>query len=131
VTELVVDTSALVAIALGESGSDRLATHLFEADASYFSAPSLLELGIVLEGRTPQAIDIAQRLMRDLSVYVVPFDEKLAGRAMGAFRRFGKGRHPAGLNFGDCCTYALAEERGLPLLCVGEDFAQTDLVVLP
>ena len=129
-TELVVDTSALVAIALDESGSDRLVTHLFEAETSYFSAPSLLELGMVLEGRTPQALDIANRLMRDLNVHVAPFDEKLAGRAMGAFRRFGMGRHPAGLSFGDCCTYALAEERGLPLLCVGEDFAQTDLVVL-
>jgi ribonuclease VapC len=131
VRELVVDTSALVAVALEETGSGRVVTHLFEAERSYFSAPSVLELGMVLEGRTPQAIDIANRLMRDLSVHVVPFDEKLAGRAMGAFRRFGKGRHPAGLNFGDCCTYALAEERGLPLLCVGEDFARTDLVVLP
>jgi len=60
----------------------------------------------------------------------VPFDDDLAGRSLDAWRRFGKGRHLAGLKFGDCCTYALAERTGYPILCVGDDFARTDLPVL-
>ena len=130
-TALVVDASALVAIAIREQDSDRLSDLLREAEAAYLSAPTLLELGMVLESRIPRAVDIAARLVRDAEIEVVPFGEQLAGRAMDAFRRFGKGRHAAALNFGDCCTYALAEERGLPILCVGDDFRRTDLTVLP
>lgn len=130
-TSLVVDTSALVAMAVREQGADRVSDLLREAETAYVSAPTMLELGMVLESRIPRAVGIAARLLRDAEIDVVPFDEQLAGRAMDAFRRFGKGRHPAALNFGDCCTYALAEERGLPILCVGDDFRRTDLPVLP
>ena len=130
-TSLVVDTSALVAMAVREPGADRVSDLLREAETAYVSAPTMLELGMVLESRIPRAVAIASRLLRDAGVDVVPFDEQLAGCAMDAFRRFGKGRHPAALNFGDCCTYALAEERGLPILCVGDDFRRTDLPVLP
>lgn len=130
-TSLVIDTSALVAMAVREQGADRVSHLLWEAEAAYLSAPTMLELGMVLESRIPRAVGIVPRLLRDAEIDVVPFDEELAGRAMDAFRRFGKGRHPAALNFGDCCTYALAEERGLPILCVGDDFRRTDLPVLP
>lgn len=130
-TSLVVDTSALVAMAVREPGADRVSALLLEAESACVSAPTMLELGMVLESRIPRAVGIASRLLRDARIDVVPFDEQLAGRAMDAFRRFGKGRHPAALNFGDCCTYALAEERGLPILCVGDDFRRTDLPVLP
>lgn len=61
---------------------------------------------------------------------VVPVDAELAARAMSAWRRYGKGRHPAGLNFGDCFTYALAEQTGHPALCTGDDFAATDIAVV-
>ena len=130
-TALVVDASALVAIVIRGQGSDRVSDRLREAEGAYLSAPTLLELGMVLESRSPRAVGIAARLVRDAEIEVVPFGEALAGRAIDAFRRFGKGRHPAGLNFGDCCTYALAEERGLPILCVGDDFRRTDIPVLP
>jgi ribonuclease VapC len=120
-----------VAIVIREQGSDRVSDRLREAEAAYLSAPTLLELGMVLESRSPRAVGIAARLVRDAEIEVVPFGEALAGRAIDAFRRFGKGRHPAGLNFGDCCTYALAEERGLPILCVGDGFRRTDIPVLP
>jgi ribonuclease VapC len=66
----------------------------------------------------------------DAETTVTPFDDGMAQRALDAWRRFGKGRHPAGLNLGDCCIYALAEATGCPILCVGNDFSQTDLAVL-
>lgn len=72
---------------------------------------------------------IGRRLTRDADIDVVAFDEDLATRAVDAWRRFGTGRHPAQLNFGDCCTYALAELTGHPILCVGDDFVRTDLQV--
>jgi ribonuclease VapC len=61
---------------------------------------------------------------------VTLFDDGMAQRALDAWRRFGEGRHPAGLNFGDCCSYALAEAMSCPLLCTGSDFSRTDLAVL-
>lgn len=70
---------------------------------------------------------IARRAVREALVDIEPFDDDLAERAVDAWRRFGKGRHPAALNFGDCMTYALADKTGYPILCVGENFAQTDL----
>jgi ribonuclease VapC len=66
--------------------------------------------------------------VRRRGIKIVPFDEDLARGSRAAFIRFGKGRHPAGLNFGDCVSYALAHSRGLPLLYKGEDFAKTDVI---
>jgi len=131
VTGLVVDTSALMSILRREPGSVALASALASADVALASAPTLVELGLVVEGRYPDAVGRAQQAMRDGEIQVVAFDEALAVRATDAWRRFGKGRHPAGLNFGDCCTFALAEDRGLPILCVGEDFRRTGWPVLP
>lgn len=130
-TQVVVDPSALVAIHRQEHGSTQLFELLIEADERYMSAPSLLEFGMVLEGRTLGGAEAGLRFARDSEVAVVAFDEAMAVRALEAFRRFGKGKHPAALNFGDCCTYALAEDRGLPILCVGDDFTKTDVPVLP
>ena len=130
-TGLVVDTSALMSILRREPGSVALASALASADVALASAPTLVELGLVVEGRYPDAVGRAQQAMRDGEIQVVAFDEALAVRATDAWRRFGKGRHPAGLNFGDCCTFALAEDRGLPILCVGEDFRRTGWPVLP
>jgi ribonuclease VapC len=73
---------------------------------------------------------IVRRVLRDAEITVAPLDLPLAERALDAWRRFGKGRHPAALNLGDCFSYALAEASGCPILCVGDDFARTDLPVL-
>jgi ribonuclease VapC len=128
---LVVDTSAAVAVILGEPGSEELAVHLEDALTRMMSAAIRVELGIVIESRLwPAGQDIIDRFLRDAKIGIVPVDEDLAARAMSGWRRYGKGRHPAGLNFGDCFTYALAERTGHPVLCTGDDFAATDITVV-
>ena len=121
------DTSALVAVVLGEPDAERFLAAL-RSDAVSISAVSLTEASIVAEAR--QGADAA----RDLELLaaavvdrVVAVDEAHARAAAGAWRRFGKGRHPANLNFGDCFAYATASLANLPLLFKGNDFAQTDL----
>ncbi len=96
------------------------------------SAATRLELGIVIETRLwPAGQDVIERFLRDAKVDVVPVDADLADRAMSGWRRYGKGRrHPAGLNLGDCFTYALADRTGHPVLCTGDDFAATDIAVV-
>ena len=120
----------MVAILTGEPGRGWLAGQLADADERLMAAPTALELGIVLEARSPSATGILRRTLRDARITVTPFDGALAERALDGWRRFGRGRHPAALNFGDCCSYALAEATGCPLLCVGDDFSKTDLTVL-
>ncbi len=128
---VVVDTSALVAILRQESNDLWLLDQLQSASPRLMAAPNALELGIVLEARSgPPATGISQRALRDAQIQVEPFDADLAERALAAWRRFGKGRHPAALNFGDCCTYALAELTGHPILHLGDDFTRTDLQTL-
>jgi ribonuclease VapC len=129
VSTIVVDTSAMVAILTNEPGHGWLATQLADATERLMTAPTAVELGIVLEARSPAA-GILRRTLRDASITVTPFDHGMAQRALDAWRRFGKGRHPAALNFGDCFSYALAEATGCPILCVGNDFSLTDLAVL-
>jgi ribonuclease VapC len=129
VSTIVVDTSAMVAILTNEPGDGWLAAPLAHAGERLISAPTALELGVVLEARSP-APGILRRTLRDAEITVTPFDDAMAQRALDAWSRFGKGRHPAGLNFGDCCSYAVAEATGCPVLCVGNDFSQTDLAVL-
>jgi ribonuclease VapC len=128
---LVVDTSAAVAVILGEPGSEELAAHLEDALTRMMSVAIRVELGIVIESRLwPAGQDVIDRFLRDAKIDIVPVDEDLAARAMSGWRRYGKGRHPAGLNFGDCFTYALAERTGHPVLCTGDDFAATDITVV-
>jgi ribonuclease VapC len=128
---LVVNTSAAVAVILGEPGSDELAARLEDALARVMPAAIRVELGIVIEARLwPAGQDVVDRFLRDAKIDVVPVDADLAARAMSGWRRYGKGRHRAGLNFGDCFSYALAERTGYPLLCMGDDFAATDITVV-
>jgi ribonuclease VapC len=128
---LVVDTSAAVAVIRGEPGSDELAAHLEDALARLMPAAIRVELGIVIEARLwPAGQDVVDRFLRDAKIDIVPVDADLAARAMSGWRRYGKGRHPAGLNFGDCFSYALAERTGHPVLCTGDDFAATDITVV-
>jgi ribonuclease VapC len=130
VSAVVVDSSALAAIALREPSRAWLIEHLWLASDRLIAAPNVLELGMVLESRLDDAEGLAARSIRDADVRVRPFTAELAERGINAWRRYGKGRHPAKLNFGDCCTYALAEHLSAPILCTGDDFAQTDLPVL-
>ncbi len=125
------DTSAAVAIIFGEPGGEDLVAALERADSRLMSAAIRVELGIVVEARLwPAGQDVVERFVRDARIDIVPVDEDQAGRALSGWRRYGKGRHPAGLNFGDCFTYALAERAGHPVLCIGEDFATTDVDVV-
>jgi ribonuclease VapC len=127
---LVVDTSAAVAVILGEACGEELAAQLEEALVRLMSAAIRVELGIVIEARLwPAGQDVVDRFLRDAKIDIVPVDADLADRAMSAWRRYGKGRHRAALNFGDCFTYALAERTGHPVLCTGNDFAATDVAV--
>jgi ribonuclease VapC len=124
---IVADSSALVAVVLGELDAERYLSELQRQPVAV-SAASLLEAAIVVEAK--QGLDAARDL--DLLVegvvdVVAAVDEVHAQAARNAWRRFGKGRHPAALNFGDCLVYATAQLADAPLLFKGEDFAQTDL----
>ncbi len=125
---MIVDSSALVAIVLKEPGWEDLLARIAEASAVAIGAPTLAETGAVLTARLgTQAPRLLRALIDEGDIDVVPFVEEHARAAMDAFSRYGKGRHPAGLNFGDCLTYAVAKLSGEPLLYVGNDFSKTDL----
>lgn len=101
---------------------------ILEADTRWVSAFSLLETGAVAQGRKGSAGRVLFDSFCDqIKLDVVPFNAEHLRLARFAWERFGKGRHPAGLNLGDCCSYALARALGRPLLCKGNDFVQTDL----
>ncbi len=125
---MIVDSSALVAILLREKGSEPLLDALEAADACRIGAPTLVETAMVLTGRLGDAgRTMLLSLLQEVNVDVLSFGDAHWRIAQSAFVRYGKGRHPAALNFGDCLTYATAYVAGEPLLCVGDDFAQTDL----
>ncbi|MGX9964159.1 type II toxin-antitoxin system VapC family toxin [Roseomonas sp. F4] len=125
---MIVDTSAFMAILRQEPEAERFTALLAEAPEVALSAATLLELGMVAEGQAGPAIrPRMDRLLADAGAEVVPFTEVQARLALEAWRRFGKGRHKAALNFGDCFAYALAQERRQPLLFKGDDFSQTDV----
>jgi len=121
---IVVDTSALIALAMGEPRAPEIALSLAQASDAVMSAGTLHEPLIVAELR-----GIRAPIERLLSVVrVVPLTERDAIAAATAYSEWGKGVHPAGLNMGDCFAYALARTLGAPLLYVGDDFAKTDIV---
>jgi ribonuclease VapC len=126
---MVIDTSALIAIAPGEPSRERLLDALETSADRLLSSVSLLETGMVLRARLGEsAVDLLYQLVGELVSEVVPFDDVQARLAIKAFGRFGKGMgHRAQLNFGDCAVYALAGSRGEPVLATGNDFASTDL----
>lgn len=126
-TTVVLDTSAVVAILEGEADADRLIAALEGADVRRISAASLVEAGIVPQARYgdhgERELDL---FLQRVEVEVVPVTGEHAELARQAFRRFGKGRHPAALNFGACLSYALAVALEDPLLVTGDDFSRTD-----
>ena len=127
---MVIDTSAIMAILLGESAAGQLVEAL-EADRTRLvSAATVVETSLVVLGRFGEMGDPqVDRLLRGIGAKVVPVGLEQLAIARDAALRFGRGRHPAALNFGDCFSYALAMESGEPLLFVGEDFAKTDVNV--
>lgn len=125
---MVIDTSALAAILLGEPEQDRFVQLLGGADDPLISAATLLEASIVMLAKTGEdGVGDLDDLLASAAVRRVAVDSSQAELARDAFRRFGKGRSPAGLNFGDCFSYALASAMGRSLLFKGGDFAQTDI----
>ncbi len=125
---MIVDTSALVAVLTGEPDAERLLDLMIGADRLAVSAATLVEASIVLESRWgPEAVSDLHALLADLEAEVLPVDEQQALTAARAWRRFGKGRHPASLNLGDLFSYAAASSQGEALLFTGDDFTQTDL----
>lgn len=125
---MIVDTSALIAITFAEPGHPDLITKLADTPAAGIGTPTLAETGLVLAsrlGRDPR--DLVIRLLDEFGIEQIPFGDQHWREAVDAFLRFGRGRHKARLNFGDCLTYAVARLANEPLLFVGEDFTQTDL----
>lgn len=129
-TRLAVDTSALVALILGESQADTIQDVLVTAQERLISVGAVVELGIVLASRTGGRVGVEEAI-QTARLTVCAMEAEDARTAVAAWQRFGKGNHPARLNYGDCFSYALAKRHGLPLVAVGEDFSRTDLSVVP
>jgi ribonuclease VapC len=129
---MVIDTSALLAIFLGAPERKRLLDVLLQAETRMISAATVLEAGIVLEARRGESAGREfDLLLVRANLQIVAVDSEQTEIARSAWRKYGKGRHPAGLNFGDCFAYALAKFAGEPLLAKGTDFAATDIEVCP
>lgn len=124
---MIVDSSAVVAVFVREPRYEELADMMMREPAA-IGAPTLAETGLVLTAKigTP-ALGALARFVQELGIETVPFGQDHWREAIDAFARFGRGRHPAALNFGDCLTYAVARLAREPLLCTGKDFAKTDL----
>jgi ribonuclease VapC len=125
---MVIDTSALVAMMTGEPSADRLVAALESATERLVSAATVVEAAMVLMGRYGDVGDAQlDRFLRSIGAEVVPVGEEHVTLARDAALRFGKGRHPASLNFGDCFSYALSVARRSPLLFVGDGFSTSDV----
>ncbi len=129
---MILDSSAVVAVLLREPGFEALLDAIAAGGLPAIGAPTLTETGIVLTARLgPSGRTFLARFLAEGAVSVVAFGEQHWQSAVEAYARFGKGRHPARLNFGDCMSYAVAKIAGEPLLCVGDDFLLTDISTLP
>ena len=127
---MVIDSSAIGAIFFGEPERQKFLAAIAVAGTRLISAATVLEAGIVLESRQGEAAGREFDLfVVRAKLQVVPVDAEQADLARSAWRRYGKGRHAAGLNFGDCFSYALAKTTGEPLLAKGTDFALTDIAI--
>lgn len=124
---IAVDTSALMAVVLGEATADRCIDVLELADELIMSAGTLAEALIVARARGVG--EELNKLVVDLGIAVIPLTSASAQRAAEAYARWGKGNHAAALNFGDCFAYEVAHQHGCPLLSVGQDFSRTDVAV--
>lgn len=126
---MVIDSSAIVAMILEEASDASLRSKLDGVPEIYVAAPIALEASMVLTPRLKRDGAIAvRRFLTEIGAQVVPFTEEHFRAAHRAFELYGKGRHPAALNFGDCMSYAVAKLAELPLLFTGDDFTKTDVL---
>jgi ribonuclease VapC len=125
---VIVDSSAVVAILLRQAGHEVLLDRLETGSEAGIGTPTVVETGIVLAARLGiVGKTLLARFLDEAGLTVIPFTADHWPLAVDAYIRYGKGRHPAALNFGDCLTYAVCRQSDLPLLCVGNDFTRTDL----
>lgn len=125
---MIVDTSALIAVLLIEPEAEAFARKLKQASAPKLSTASYVEAAIKLAAEHwPDPVAALDEIMASFEIVLVPFDAAQARVAVAARLKYGKGRHPAGLNYGDCLVYALTKITGEPLLYKGDDFARTDV----
>ncbi len=125
---MIVDSSALIAILFQEAEASAFAAAMREAPSRTVAAPTMVEAALVAEGRVgPGMARELDDLLAAMQAEIAPFTAEHAAIAREAWRRYGKGRHPAGLNLGDCISYALAKARNEPLLFKGDDFSRTDV----
>ncbi len=125
---MILDTSAVLAIVLGEPGFQVFVDAIAAAQECKISAATFVEASVIAESRIgDQGIRQCDAFFRDSGISIEPVTEEQALLARQGYSDYGKGRHPAGLNFGDCFSYALAKSTGEPILFKGEDFRQTDI----
>lgn len=125
---MILDSSAVIAILLKERGHERLIDRLATSEQVSIGAPTVLETAMVLCSRLGHAgKTLLARFLQEAEIEVLDFTAEHWTAAADAFIAYGKGRHRAGLNLGDCMTYAVAKLAGEPLLCLGDDFSATDL----
>lgn len=128
---MVLDTSAVMAVLAAEPSAGRLIAAIEADRVRLISAATVVEVSLVLLGRYGEGGDLLfDQFLQRIEAEVVPVDAHQVALARDATRRFGRGRHAAALNYGDCFSYALAAARREPLLCVGDDFRRTNLVVV-
>lgn len=127
---MIVDSSAVLAILLKEPDHERLRAQLTAAEYAGIGAPTVVETALVLASRLGRAgTSLLARFLQEAELDVIDFRAEHWSVATNAFLRYGKGRHRAALNYGDCMTYAVTKLAGEPLLCKGNDFPETDLVL--
>jgi ribonuclease VapC len=125
---MIVDSSVLVSILCREPGYEAQVEKVATAGSIAIAAPTVLETALVLTSKLNQdGLAVVHEFAREAGAAIVSFTEQHASLAYAAYRRYGKGRHAAGLNFGDCMSYAVAKAARQPLLFVGEDFTKTDI----
>jgi ribonuclease VapC len=126
---LILDTSAIIAVLRGEVDGDRVIAAIEGANEVALGTPTAVECSVVLVRRYGVVGRLMlSRFLEENSVISIPFDDRHWSIAADAYIRYGKGRHPARLNYGDCMTYAIAKVADAPLLFIGNDFGQTDVV---
>lgn len=128
---MIIDTSAIVSVLLGEPEAPQLIRRIADADKRMIAAFNVLECGVVMEVKKgPPATRELDLFLHEGQIEEIAMNAEQVALAREAYRRFGKGRHRAQLNLGDCCAYALAVHSGEPLLFKGDDFQHTDLKIV-
>jgi len=124
---MILDSSAIIAVVLREPGFEKIANEIADAGSLGIGGPTLAETAIVLENRMSDGRSVLIQFLHEWHVQIIPFGESHWQEGASAYCRFGKGRHKANLNFGDCMAYAVARLSRQPLLCTGDDFSKSDI----